>query len=635
MSLLATSGDARYYGVATPIANPPSTPFQIDTDLNSSPYSDTWTSYALGIFSDDGSRVGAADITLTGQFLQRWSFDGTSFVPSPESTNLTSGDSHLIPGDLLPIPTTENNNTPTFLPVPPDTATRDYGVGTSLKGVWAYLSGSTTPNHPTNFAYVVIPKGSESTLGMQVKVATPQGVGQTLTNVDFGGSFCPLASCESPHAEVYANGSLIPDNRTTTTVATNTDFGLVKQNTAQERTFTIRNTGYSTLTLDQPTFTGPFSIVGSFPTTLERGASAPLTVGLNTATPGSYAGSISFANNDLANNPYNFSLAAAVRAPGLQVLGNGIVIPNNDSTPSGSDSTHFGIVSKNLTNQRTFVIQNDSNSPISVATPIFTGPFSLAGAFPTTIDPNSSVPFNVKLDTSLTGAFNGSIAIDNGDPLNTPYSFALAANVQAATGSLVALATLVKNPPGTPFNAPEAALPADWVAYQISLQALPGNSIASVDVVIDGPLHQRWSDVDFDGVTDQSLNGAASNGRGDSELTAPVGSAFTRAAMELNSKSGSPLTSNPGTTEYGLGGISGAWTLPTPTTIANVAYLVFPKSQLGQMQITINATDASGAPFQTITLSDLFLTRIPEPPSCLLMLAALAVVGTSARYRFA
>jgi hypothetical protein len=96
-----------------------------------------------------------------------------------------------------------------------------------------------------------------------------------------------------------------------------------------------------------------------------------------------------------------------------------------------------------------------------------------------------------------------------------------------ANAALVGSATLVKQPPGTTFNAPDAALPAPWVSYQLGLATTAGEFIGAVDVTINGNvLHQRWSDSDLTGVTVPSPNGAPANGRGDSHLTAPAGSPF-------------------------------------------------------------------------------------------------------------
>jgi hypothetical protein len=129
----------------------------------------------------------------------------------------------------------------------------------------------------------------------------------------------------------------------------------------------------------------------------------------------------------------------------------------------------------------------------------------------------------------------------------------------------------VKRPADYPFLAPEAALGSPWVAYQLTLQTTAGELIGAVDISITGnALHQRWAEMDFDGVTDPSpQNPATSDGRGDSHLTAPAGSPFGFGPTETNTKTGSPLPGVPHSIEYGVGNLSGAWGILAPTTTAN------------------------------------------------------------------
>jgi hypothetical protein len=187
----------RWFGIAsiflTPVADPPTTPFAIDTGLNSPPYSDNWVSYILGVSTDDGSKIQAVDVKLKGIFHQRWGWnaDTLGFDATPTSLNTTSGDSHLLPdaNALLPVPPTEDNNaflTPQALPDVPELF--DYGVGSSIKGVWAF-PGSQNAVTSVNLAYLVIPRGSESQLEYEIKGYA--GTGDKLFDLTQGSSFPP------------------------------------------------------------------------------------------------------------------------------------------------------------------------------------------------------------------------------------------------------------------------------------------------------------------------------------------------------------------------------------------------------------------------------------------------------------
>ncbi|MFO0790366.1 MAG: PEP-CTERM sorting domain-containing protein [Pirellulales bacterium] len=212
--------------------------------------------------------------------------------------------------------------------------------------------------------------------------------------------------------------------------------------------------------------------------------------------------------------------------------------------------------------------------------------------------------------------------------------FALAAVLVVAASSnaaIIGVATKVKDPgAGNNFGAPDAGLPAGWVAYQLSVQSTAGEPIGAIDFSTSGgKLHQRWTDTDFDGTTNPSPNGPASDGRGDSHLTAPAGSPFGSGPSETNSTTGSPLVSTPGTTEYGLGDLSGAWAILAPSTTANIAYLVFKESDGPQIILSAKAADPTGLIFPTLTNASFggpFVeSTIPEPATVTMI--GLAIFG--------
>lgn len=173
-------------------------------------------------------------------------------------------------------------------------------------------------------------------------------------------------------------------------------------------------------------------------------------------------------------------------------------------------------------------------------------------------------------------------------------------------------ALLVSSPPDVPFNFPEEGLRSPWVAYQLCMCGTNGDEIGAVDVTITGnKLLQRWRDNDFDGVVDPSPVGVAYNGRGDSHLTPPAGSPFGFGPSETNTKTGSPLTSIPGTVEYGLGDLAGAWAILNPSPVNNIAYIVLKNGDLPNLSVTIRSATPKGAPLPTVGL-DFFISGTPN-----------------------
>ena len=179
-----------------------------DTGLNSGTPQQTWVSYALGLTPTNGEKLTAISVQITSPIdpahgmLQRWNFDPDTetFLPSPSSSNVSSGDTHLIQlGSFTGVAPNEGAVLITTggPPKPADTATRRYGYSGSLNGIWGFNSteqSAQTDSVPIRFAYLVLPRGGENYLIINVVAAasnTPAGY--TFTNEDFGPPFIPPA----------------------------------------------------------------------------------------------------------------------------------------------------------------------------------------------------------------------------------------------------------------------------------------------------------------------------------------------------------------------------------------------------------------------------------------------------------
>ena len=98
--------------------------------------------------------------------------------------------------------------------------------------------------------------------------------------------------------------------------ATDTSFGstLVTSGTI-DRTYTIENLDQGDLTLGTVTATGDFSITAQPSATVPSGGSTTFTVRFDPSAEGTRTGTVSFANNDANENPYNFNVSGVGLVP--------------------------------------------------------------------------------------------------------------------------------------------------------------------------------------------------------------------------------------------------------------------------------------------------------------------------------
>ena len=120
----------------------------------------------------------------------------------------------------------------------------------------------------------------------------------------------------TPEVTVLGNGVVISDGATTPGTSDGTAFYGVQGGPAVSHVFTVRNDGAATLTLGTVTVTVGFTLTEGLSGSLASGASDTFTVQLDTAATGTWAGDVSFSDNDPDENPFNFRISGSVTAPG-------------------------------------------------------------------------------------------------------------------------------------------------------------------------------------------------------------------------------------------------------------------------------------------------------------------------------
>ncbi|MEY8848782.1 choice-of-anchor D domain-containing protein [Psychroserpens sp. XS_ASV72] len=238
-----------------------------------------------------------------------------------------------------------------------------------------------------------------------------------------------------PEINVIGNGTSIVDGDTTPSVTDDTDFGNVNTTGGTNvNTFTIQNTGTASLTVGAITISGAnaadFTVTSSPSGTVGTSSSTTFDITFDPSADGVRTASVSIANNDSNEAPYNFDIQGTgiTPSPEINVTGNGITIVDGDTTPTVTDDTEYGSISiSGSTSTHTFTIENTGTLSLSVSAVNITG--ANAGDFTVTSSPAASIAasgsttFDVEFDPSAVGTRTATVSIVNNDSDENPYTF--------------------------------------------------------------------------------------------------------------------------------------------------------------------------------------------------------------------
>ncbi len=210
--------------------------------------------------------------------------------------------------------------------------------------------------------------------------STANGLNSTLNNFALSGATSNWVGMDCfnslPEMNVKGNGTSIADGDTTPSATDDTDFGTVASG-AVSHTFTIENTGGGALNLtgspkvsitganaaDFIVTTQPTSPVNSGGTTTFTIQFAPSAAGLRTAT-------VSIANNDADENPYDFAIQGTFNAP-PPTLGNYFDTTlttggNALSTPDAFPTNTTRITATTTPNFKGYLFANPTNGVVRI-----------------------------------------------------------------------------------------------------------------------------------------------------------------------------------------------------------------------------------------------------------------------------
>lgn len=268
--------------------------------------------------------------------------------------------------------------------------------------------------------------------------------GKTLSSTDrAGGNGAAgqiIITFDSPEINVQGNAANVLDNDITPSTADYTDFGSTYIGSVNNVTYTIQNTGNLPLTIGPITFSGAnptdFTVIGSPSTTIAAGSSTTFTVRFYPATSGIKTATLSIANNDYNENPYNYSIRGTGLDLGvaqeIQIEGNATVIPDNGVVTSTNNWTILGDTFVSTPITRTYTIKNTGATTLTIGAISFSGTnsgeFSILTAPSASVLGGGSTTFVVRFNPLAVGVRTATISIVNNDATENPYNFAIQGN---------------------------------------------------------------------------------------------------------------------------------------------------------------------------------------------------------------
>ena len=166
---------------------------------------------------------------------------------------------------------------------------------------------------------------AQSILGPGMFLLVDQAHHPMAAEVYEGGQFLAMYNAEAalnqPEISIAGNTIDIADETTAIATTNGTDFGRVSIGSAQNKTFTVKNTGVGALTIGGINFGGlsaaDFSYTGTLPLIINAGNTADITVQFAPKAVGTRTASIHIFNNDLNENTFDFAIGAAGLPAGL------------------------------------------------------------------------------------------------------------------------------------------------------------------------------------------------------------------------------------------------------------------------------------------------------------------------------
>ncbi len=208
----------------------------------------------------------------------------------------------------------------------------------------------------------------------------------------------------NPFVEILNGSADVPNNGTAISMGS-----VVVGSASNTFTITVKNNGavpliINSVTGDEIFVTGLLSPASP----IAPGASSTFAITATPANAGVYTGKITISTNDQTNATYVINLSVTGTAPAINVSEGSMAYSNNSAAYVFS-ATQQGTQS----NAVIFTIKNTGTAPLTLGTPVVTGPFQLSGPSASSVPAGGSTSFSVKFVPVATGTATGSINFPN------------------------------------------------------------------------------------------------------------------------------------------------------------------------------------------------------------------------------
>jgi hypothetical protein len=211
------------------------------------------------------------------------------------------------------------------------------------------------------------------------------------------------------------------------------EFGATALGHPLERTLHVQNLGTGNLQLGQLTLPEGFIVVSGYLPTLMPGGWATLTIRFQGPAPGTYGGDLVLASNDADEAAFHVTLAGIVTpaAPEIEVSFQDAMGQAGAAVANNATDVNLGTTTEGRPIIRTFRVQNMGMGNLTLDAEALVLPegLSLAAAPAETVGPLSWTTFSVRVDAASAGAIDGEIVLPTNDPDESPFRFAVVAQV--------------------------------------------------------------------------------------------------------------------------------------------------------------------------------------------------------------